>query len=331
MANQLPEFLRIVDRTPRRVTRPVSAKRPWLAVPPISGYILFSARVDALWYFSVMRRSVSFRWQSIICIMVVGVSYLSGQQTRPVAYVLDVTGNWQIEGQQGAVKAGQPLTAGSKLSTASYNYDNAITLVQYDDASRTRISCENSSKNPCLKPIVVSSSPDSPTSQFKMLMAAAFSALLEKPPPVANHYSATLGRGKYIIVEREDVVPLDDVKGFSLTGRIPALPVGTYSVAATSNDGRSPSVSARVATLADGSWQAFPITVPGLYTISVTDSDGQHRADLVFLFVPIAGYTAARQRFDAVKDRTSKWQGANAQVDEHILLRAVLLAMSQSS
>jgi hypothetical protein len=263
--------------------------------------------------------------------MVVGASHLNGQQTRPIAYVLDVTGNWQIEGQQGAVKAGQPLTAGSKLSTASYNYDNSITLVQYDDASRTRIACENSSRNPCLKPIVVNPAPDSLTGQFKMLMAAAFTALLEKPPPVASHYSATLGRGKYIIIEREDVVPLDDVKVFSLTGRIPALPVGTYSVEATSNDGRTPPVSARVATLADGSWQAFPIAAPGLYTFSVTDSNGEPRADLIFLFVPVAGYTGARQKFDAVQDRTSKWHGANAQADEHILLRAVLLAMSQSS
>jgi hypothetical protein len=278
-----------------------------------------------------MRRSVFLGWQSLLCILTVGVTCLHGQQTRPVAYVLAVTGNWQLEGQQGAVNAGQPLDAGSRLSTGWYNYDNSITLVHYDDLSRTRIACENSSKNPCRNPVVVSGGDEAPTNQFKTLLSAAVSVLFDKPPAVATHYAVTLSRGKYVVIEKEDVVLLDGEKGFSLTGEIPALPAGTYTVDAKSNDGKTSPLSEKIATLADGSWQTLRIPVPGLYMISILDPDGERRADLLVLFVSGSRYSAARQVFDSVKNRTSKWEGTNSQADEHLFLRAILLAMSQSS
>jgi hypothetical protein len=279
-----------------------------------------------------MRRPVYLGWYFSLWIMAIAIALGQGQQAQPVANVLDVAGNWKLEGQQGPVKAGQPLYAGSKLSTAAYNYDNSITIVQNSDASRKRIACENSPNNPCLNPIVVNSSADPQASQFRTLLTSALNLLLGNPPAIANHYSATIGRGKYIVVEREDVASLNGGKGFSLTGMIPALPAGTYSVDTTSNDEKAPLVSAQVATGSDGSWQSvLPLTVPGLYMISVKDVDGERRADLVILFVEAAEYSKARQTFDAVKERTSNWQGANAQADEHTLLRVVLLAMSQSS
>ena len=39
----------------------------------------------------------------------------------------------------------------------------------------------------------------------------------------------------------------------------------------------------------------------------------------------------AKEKFDAVKDYTTQWKGSNAQADQHLVLRAVLLAMSQPS
>ena len=230
------------------------------------------------------------------------------------------------------MKAGQPLEAGSRLSAASDNYDSSITIMHSDDLSRTLISCENSQNNPCRNPIVIGPiSSGAQPERFKALIAVAFSLLLDKPPAVASHFSATLSRGEYVIAEKEDVVMINNENGFSLTEAFPVLPPGRYTVDATKNDREAAHFSERIAHLADGSLQTFRIPAPGLYVISITDSDGERRADLLFWLLPSTEYRAAKEKFDAMKRYTSGWKGPNARADEHLFLRAVLLAMSQPS
>lgn len=264
--------------------------------------------------------------------LTVGFTPLSGQESRPVAYVLNLTGTWQLDGQQGTVKAGQPLDTGSRLSTASHDSDSSITIMRSDDLSRTRIVCDNSATNPCRNPIVISpTSSEVPANRFKALTTVALSLLLDKPPAVASHFSATLSRGEYVIAEKEDVVMISDENGFSLADALPVLPPGRYTVNATKSDGKTLLFSEKITHSADGSWQILQIPTPGLYMVSLTDSDGERRADLLFWVLPSTEYRAAKDKFDAIKGYTSRWKGLNAQADEHLFLRAVLLAMSKSS
>lgn len=155
--------------------------------------------------------------------VVVSVTSLKSQQAQPVAGVLDFTGNWQLYGQQDPVRLGQKLYAGDKLSTASYSYANSLTIVNYNDGSRTRISCENSSKNPCASPYIVNA-PTSTASQGTSLFKAALNLLLGTPLAVLNTESTTISRGMYVVSTHEDVVKFDRGKGLSLNGRVPVLP-----------------------------------------------------------------------------------------------------------
>jgi hypothetical protein len=277
-----------------------------------------------------MRPLVSLSLRSLLCSLTVGVAYLSGQQAQPVAYILNLNGTWQLEGRQEAVKAGQPLSAGSKLFTNWNNHDNFITIMQCDDLSRIRIACDNTPSNPCRNPVVINSiSTITPTNRFRTIATTALALLLDKPPPVASHFSATLSRGEYVILEKEDVLMMSDTNQFSVAESFPALPPGRYAVNATKSGTTTPSLSEKIAHLPDGSWQNLHISEPGLYMISILDSDGERRGDVLILFLPGSEYRAAKEKFDAIKAQTSKWNGTSAQADEHLFLRSVLLAMSQ--
>ncbi|MGD0940083.1 MAG: hypothetical protein ABR905_10255 [Terracidiphilus sp.] len=263
-------------------------------------------------------------------IVTAATTALQGQQAKPVAGVLDVSGKWHLEGQQAPVKAGQKLYAGDKLSTAFYNYDNSITIVRFSDQIRTRIACENSPKNPCRNPVLVNAPEPTSASQIPSIIKAAFDLLVGNPPAVLSHDSSTIGRG-YVIAMREDVVNVDGGGGFSLNGRIPILPEGIYSIEAKSIKGKKAIIDAQISTDVEGSWQSsVAVTVPGLYIVTVEDSVGELRANLLILFVDATEYDTAKQTFDAVKNRTDTWQGVNAQTDEDTLLRAILIIMSKS-
>jgi hypothetical protein len=280
---------------------------------------------------SVMRGLHLVSSRLLAWVVIARAMALYGQQVQPVAGVLNVNGSWQLEGQQGPVRAGQKLYPGDKLSTAPYNYANWITIVHYNDGSRTRIACENSPKNPCHSSVLVNAPNPTDTSQALSLIKAAFDLLVGNPPEVLSHDSPTIGRGKYVVALREDVVNLDGEKGLSLKGRIPVLPAGIYTIETSKSDGNRIPIKAQISTEVDGSWQSsVAVPAPGLYTVTIKDSEGELRANLLILFVKASQYDSARQAFEAIKNEAETWQGANAEADENILLRATLLAMSKS-
>ena len=279
-----------------------------------------------------MHRLQRLRFRALPWLVIAVAVGLHGQQPQPIAGVLDINGSWQLDGQQGSVKAGQKLFVGDKLSTAPYNYANSITIVHFNDGSRQRIACENSANNPCRGPIVVDKPNSTATVQGPSLIKAALDLLLGTPPAVLGHDSPTIGRGKYAVAIREDVVDFGNGDGLSLNGRVPILPAGTYTVEASNANGNQTSIKTQISTDADGSWQSLVmVPSPGLYTITINDSQTELRANLLVLFVRAPEYDSARQAFDSVKGQADTWQGVDAQTDENTLLRAILLAMSKST
>ena len=281
---------------------------------------------------TVMRRKFILRTGCVFVCAAASLTVLHSQQPQVVAHVLDVKGEWHIEGTPEPIAAGRGLFAGAKVAAGSNRQGDAITIVRDEDMSRTRVACDGTAVNPCQKPIVIQNSSSDIAvghSQLKNIVQAAISVLLSRPPAIVNHYALTLSRGEGTVVESEAVIALDPTQGLVLPPAPEEMPAGTYTVS-SSRVGQTASPTARDALLAsDGTWRPLPWEESGLYEVSILSGDGQQISDMMLLVTSADRYSALKEKFDGLKNRTQTWTGPNARSDEHLFLRAFMLTESQ--
>ena len=281
---------------------------------------------------AVMRRNLMLRAGGAAWCVAVAITSLYGQQPQMVAHVLDVKGDWHLDGTAGLVAAGQGLVAGARITATSNRQGDAITIVHDEDLSRVRIACDGSATNLCRNPIVVqgvSSAVVTGQSQLKSMVQAAISVLLNRPPAIANHYTLTLTRGKESVQESEAVVALDPAQGVVLPPAPAEMPAGRYSVSIALAGEKSPPAAQTVVLTSEGVWLPLALEAPGLYDASIVNADEEQVADAMLLVVPAAQYQAKHEAFDAMKSRTATWTGPSARADEHLFLRGFLLSENQ--
>jgi hypothetical protein len=255
------------------------------------------------------------------------VAGLPGQQPV-VAHVLDIKGEWHLQGSAAPVAAGAGLTAGAAIVAGSNRLGDAITIVRDADMSRQHIACDSTATNPCRNPIVVEEPPSATAaqSQLKTIVETALGLLLSKPPAIASHYALTLSRGAETVQEWEGVAALDSANGVALPPPPADMPAAKYTVSITKTGDSGTATEQTLMLTSDGLWRPLALKAAGLYEISFTSSDGDQVADELLLVVPADRYDAARAKFDATKARTAEWTGPSARTDEHLFLRAFLLS-----
>jgi hypothetical protein len=258
---------------------------------------------------------------------------IQAQQPQTVAHVLDVQGDWRIDGTTTTIAAGQALSAGNRIVATAPKAGNAITILRDDDMSRQRVACDGTATDPCRTPIVISdpsASQPSAMTQLKGIMQAAVSVLLNKPPAISTHYAMTLSRGADTIRELEAVAALDPSQGVAPPPPPQDMPAGVYTFSIAHADNPSSSTDMSVTLTSDGNWRPVSITAPGLYEVSILNADQEKVADLMLLVAAPADYEQERDKFTSLKNVAEGWTGPDARNDEHLLLRAFLLSESHS-
>ncbi len=261
------------------------------------------------------------------------IACLHGQQQSAIAHVLDIKGDWHLQGAISTVVAGQALTTGAVISAGSNRLGDAITIIRDEDMSRQRIACDATAANPCSKVITIENAPSAvPTtqSQLKSIVASAIAILLNKPPAIENHYVVTLSRGHKTVQEWEDVVTFDRVHGILLPPAPADMPSGQYAVSIARNGQASSAMEQTARLTSDGTWKPLPLGAAGLYEASIMNADGDKVVDAMLLVVPAAEYEQTRKGLDSMKSRTATWTGPAARADEHLFLRAFLLSECQT-
>ena len=256
------------------------------------------------------------------------IAGLRGQQPAAVAHVLDVKGDWHVQGSNSAVVAGEALTAGANITAGSNRPGDAITIIRDEDMSRRRIACDASAVNPCTKPITIegaTSAALTTQSQLKSIVQSAIAILLNKPPAIGSHYAVTLSRGRETVREWEEVVRLDPMQGIVLPPAPADMPAGQYTVSIARNGEASSAIEQPARLTSDGTWKPLPLDAAGLYEVSIINADGDKVADAMLLVVPAVEYEAKRNKLDSMKRRTATWTGPAARADEHLFLRAFLI------
>jgi hypothetical protein len=248
----------------------------------------------------------------------------------PVAHILDLKGNWQVNGRPSQAKSGQALYAGADVSIQDAAGGDFITILRDRDFVRLPFVCPRQ----CREPIRVQ--PDSTSKGPSVLQAlkvdygAAMNLLLNKQPAIASASATPMSRTISTTTIAEDVLTYDPTQGISLSNTLTKLPAGSYTISAVAVGDEHKAVSQTLTHFEEGGWQSFQISPGfGIYRVYVDDANQTAVADLLLLLVPRSQYIEKRGIFDAVKSRTATWEGMNARSDEHRLLRAVLLELSK--
>jgi hypothetical protein len=274
-----------------------------------------------------MRRSFMFRIGCLSCCAVAAAAGLRSQQ-QVVAHVLDVKGDWHLQGAASTVTAGTALTRGASIEAPSNRPGDTITIVHDEDMSRQRIACDATAANPCRNPIYIdgaSSATSAPQSQFAIMVRTALAVLLNKPPAIESHYALTLSRGHETVREWEAVISLDPAQGIILPSAPADFPAGKYSVSITRAGHTSSATVQSLFLTSDGQWKPLPFSAPGLYEIAIRNADDEQLADELILVVQATEYDAKEKEFETMRSRTATWTGPGAQADGHLYLRAFLL------
>jgi hypothetical protein len=249
---------------------------------------------------------------------------------QAVAHVLDVKGDWRLDGGGTPVTSGQGLTPGARVLAASRKLGDAITILHDEDMSRVHVDCDGSSSGSCGTPIVVQGNVSTVAgqSQFKNMVQAALSILLSKPPAINNSYALTMTRGMRPPRLSEAVIALDPKQGIVLPAA-EDMAAGTYSISIRRAGEKTPAKVLSGQLTTEGVWRPLPWDSTGVFDISIDDSGGKRIAAMTALVTPADRYPAVQADFDAMKARTADWSGPNARSDERLFLRAFLLSENQ--
>ena len=96
------------------------------------------------------------------------------------------------------------------------------------------------------------------------------------------------------------------------------------------NAGDAASSSEKTVTLtSEGTWRPFSIDAPGLYEVTILNGDQEKVANLMLLVTAPAKYNEERDKFEALRKAADTWTGQDAASDEHLVLRAFLVAENQ--
>jgi len=276
-----------------------------------------------------MLRKLILRAGPLLCFFAAAAG-LHGQQ-QVVAHVLDVKGEWHLQGANGLVVGGEGLIAGARIMAGSNRAGDSITIVRDDNMSRQRTMCDGTATNPCRNPIVVEgASSAAPTSQLKNIVQSAIAVLLSRPPAIGSHYALTLTRGNETVREWEGVAALDLAQGLELPPPPADMPAGRYTVSIARAGEASPATELDAVLTSEGIWRPLPLKATGLYEVAIANADGEQVANGMLLVVPAAQYPAMRAEFDQMKSLTATWSGPGARADEHLFLRAFLLSECKS-
>jgi hypothetical protein len=253
---------------------------------------------------------------------------LIGQQNQAIAHVIDIKGDWRVQGANTPLVAGTPLASGAHVTAASNHAGDAITILRDEDLFRIPVICDSSATNPCRNPIVVSAAAAAPAAkgQFMADLGSIFSILISAPPAIQNHFAVTLSRGKHGISESEDVVALDPAQMIALPNAPSDMPAGQYPISIARAGSTTPTNDVTAQLTSDGSWNPIPFKSTGLFEVSILNSAGDPVADWFILVVPTSQYHPLREKFDALHTQTASWTGPGARRDQHRFLRAFLFS-----
>ncbi len=225
-----------------------------------------------------------------------------------VGFVLDVRGDWVVEGGMGGkLRVGQALAAGATIRAAPPQPQWRLVIALANGTTLAR-SCDPVER--CREALVL---PDSTAEQpgFWGRAKAAAAALFGHPP---ERFAATLARG----AAASDGVALLEAGTLHLDSILGDLPAGRYAVSLKSIEPAGAAAVVRdmplaLSEAAVGARIEVPGLAPGLYEMTVRAETNPDEATSAWvLALGSARHRQGREAYDAARATAARWDGSPA-------------------
>lgn len=249
--------------------------------------------------------------------------WAKAEKAEMVGTVLQIQGDWRTTEESPALRAGEGVSAGASIKTASGRKTDSLVVVLLN-GQRLAAVCK---ADPCTTALQL---PDHSTEtgvSFQHIVEAVKYVLLNRHPEVINAFSSTASRGSNSL-RSETVMAFNTGKALSLVSALRALPQGDYTLELI----RAP--DAKLLYDRNLQWDLSPeqsvvdVPAPGAYVVLLKDKYENTAGNVFLAVVAPAFYNNVKTSFEQARQMCAQWDGVDAADSAHLFLRAYLLALT---
>lgn len=262
---------------------------------------------------------------SLLFFAVLSWSVAQSEDKPAEAMVFNIKGDWHIAGQHEALRAGEVVPLGVKLTTEWFRLDNEITILLFQDGRKLYCHCQDK-PNPCIQGFLIPDMQSEKKGTIAAIIEAVRRALLEESPRSGTSYSNAISRGNTTALV-EAVLPLQSHTA-DLTQVFPNLQPGRYNLKLLSLDGKQ---IQRPSTLDwNSNGQKIEVNLPrsSVYKANLS-RDNDIIADAMFLAADHDHYTTAKRSFANAQQIVDSWPAEPGQFTSHEFLRYYLISQAK--
>lgn len=264
-------------------------------------------------------------------VIVALISCTKNKGVQEIGAVLEVHGNWRMNGEQHRVLEGQAVPADAALEDVKVQTGDSISIVLLS-GERIEAICDRDS-DLCTKGLHLPGMHANKSPEARQIVQAVKAVLLDHQPEIARSFSPTVSRGRSSAQDRESVfgfTPGAPVQVGSALVELPSYDSSIDEIEVTRAADNSSVVSTSPVSWDERGAAAITLPGPGCYVVQVVRDDDEVALNLYILAVRADSYQRTSASFEQARQICLKWDGHNREALTHKFLRAYLLSLANN-
>jgi hypothetical protein len=244
-----------------------------------------------------------------------------------VGTVIELRGNWRIEGREDRLQAGQGVPAGGIIRPESLGSEVSISIALLNGAY-LGMHCHGANNKGCAQGLHVPAIYVEQSSRIGGIVQTVMNVLLERTPREGSPFSPTIIRAGRDSERCELVVRVEQGKPVHLDGAVSRIPASEYTCEWSKVTGVNASEQKPIRWDSRSGGPLLPIPAPGLYSVRFINEYREPVLDVALLATPSDSYPAVKASFEHARRACAEWSGPDAADSAHEFLRAYLISLA---
>jgi hypothetical protein len=244
-----------------------------------------------------------------------------------VGTVIELRGNWRIEGHGERLRAGQGVPAGGIVRPESIASEVSISIALLN-GRYLAMHCQGANDIGCAHGLQIPTAYIEEGSGIPSMVRTVMNVLLERSPTEGNPFSSTIIRAGQESHRWELVIQVEQGKPARLDAVVSRIPAAEYTCEWSKVTGANASEQKPIRWDTQSGGPLLPIPVSGLYSVRFINEYREPVLDLALLATPSDSYPAINASFEHARRICADWSGPDAADSAHEFLRAYLISLA---